>query len=266
MSDEQKQHVLIPGFADPNWERAQRWRTERRHKASREVWTFNPLPRRWREEVSAQSAVVDRHFELHPMWLHRKKGRRSYVSWLEHVALEVQTTEVWTQEGGVDMYGAHKFPLAGLAGLPRGGEYHAGTVDMLVAFALSLVGERRVGKLTLDGLNYDEWGEPYSARACLEYWLGVAEGRGVSVEMRGQRVLRNTARFGPDPGDIDERNPVYGYEVCHAEEYRTGAFVRNRCPLWRPEHPDHLYARAVRDTKDYARDLVNDLYPDGRVD
>lgn len=70
------------------------------------------------------------------------------------------------------------FPRDKLRSLPRGGEYHAGSFDMLVAYAILL----RAEAIAIHGVRLtNETGEPISARACLEYWIGVAEGRGIQV-------------------------------------------------------------------------------------
>lgn len=73
------------------------------------------------------------------------------------------------------------FPLKDLIRLtPRGGRYHAGSFDMLVAYAI-LEGATEIALHGI-GLALDSWrAEPISARACLEYWCGVAEGRGIEV-------------------------------------------------------------------------------------
>lgn len=63
---------------------------------------------------------------------------------------------------------------------PRGGRYHAGSFDMLVAYALF----EGATEIVLHGICLaldSARSEPISARACLEYWCGVAEGRGVMV-------------------------------------------------------------------------------------
>jgi len=73
------------------------------------------------------------------------------------------------------------FPVNDLLRLtPRGGRYHAGSFDMLVAYAI-LEGAAEIALHGI-GLALDSWrAEPISARACLEYWCGVAEGRGIRV-------------------------------------------------------------------------------------
>lgn len=71
------------------------------------------------------------------------------------------------------------FPLQSLRTLPRGGEYHASSFDMMVALAI----KEKVTEIAIHGVSFHimEAGEPISARACLEYWLGLATGRGIKV-------------------------------------------------------------------------------------
>jgi hypothetical protein len=57
--------------------------------------------------------------------------------------------------------------------------YHCGSFDWMVAFALTV---QSITEIHIHGVSLTiDAGEPISARACLEYWLGVAEGRGVKV-------------------------------------------------------------------------------------
>lgn len=222
--------VMICGFhrgADV-WRDALVWKAEDQDAETRELWTFNPLG----DTRMAAHEHIDRHFELHPLWVHRAKGRDQYVHWVNSREVFSPEMKVYAQDGPDTIGGAFPFPIDSKAmlALPRGGKYHAGSVDMLVAFALTV----HVDHILIRGMNY-EYGEPYSARACLEYWCGVAEGRGVSVDVTDSpTMLRNVARFGPGVHDIDTRNPIYGYDVCHLGSLPdTGVFVRTRCPLWR---------------------------------
>lgn len=106
---------------------------------------------------------------------------------------------------------AVEFPLHEIAELPRGGRYHAGSIDLMVAYAIS----RGVCEIALHGIGLAmESGEPISARPCLEYWCGVAEGRGIKV---------NTAE------DCDifaqyhlvKSHSIYGYDDVRLVEDRT---------------------------------------------
>lgn len=69
------------------------------------------------------------------------------------------------------------FPRDKLTRQPHS-DYHAGSFDWLVAFAIYL----KAAEISLHGVGLTlESGEPIAARACLEYWCGYAEGCGIKV-------------------------------------------------------------------------------------
>jgi hypothetical protein len=72
-------------------------------------------------------------------------------------------------------------PRAELETMPNG-KYHSSSIDWMVAWA-TLLGAKQIN---VHGVNFgpaEESGEPISARACLEYWLGYAQGAGVKVQV-----------------------------------------------------------------------------------
>ena len=71
------------------------------------------------------------------------------------------------------------FPRQDLAGQPRA-NYHASSFDWMVAYAIHL----KATIISLHGARFaldSPREEPISASACLEYWCGYAEGRGIKV-------------------------------------------------------------------------------------
>lgn len=102
------------------------------------------------------------------------------------------------------------FPREKLRTLPRGGEYHAGSFDMIVAYAI-LIGAKEIALHGI-GLNMES-GEPISARACLEYWCGVAEGRGCKVTIAPDCDL--FAQY-----HLVKSKTVYGYDDVQLVERR----------------------------------------------
>ncbi len=102
------------------------------------------------------------------------------------------------------------FPREKLRILPRGGVYHAGSFDMMVAYAILL----RAEEIAIHGVRLtNETGEPISARACLEYWIGVAEGRGIKVTTAGDCDM--FAQF-----HYVRSQTVYGFDDVHMVEQR----------------------------------------------
>lgn len=78
------------------------------------------------------------------------------------------------------------YPRKQVEALTPRGEYHAGSFDWLVALAI-LEGFTHI---QITGVNFALGGEPISARPCLEYWIGVAEGRGIKVDVIGGDCFR----------------------------------------------------------------------------
>lgn len=91
-------------------------------------------------------------------------------------------------------------------------DYHCGSVDWMVAFALTLP---EVTRIVLHGVSLlIEAGEPISARACLEYWCGVAAGSGVGVTCAPDCDLFAFYH-------LVKSNMVYGYDDTPIYEDRT---------------------------------------------
>ena len=135
-----------------------------------EIWGLNALRPEW---VPYWSRMFNLHMFEHlerdwPEGLEREKG------WLTaNPTVPFYTCDPWPEWA----VGQRRLPREELAKIPRG-NYHAISLDWMVAFALHL-GARAIG---LHGVRLVMRGdEPISARPCLEYWCGYAEGRGVTV-------------------------------------------------------------------------------------
>lgn len=135
-----------------------------------EIWALNGIIKTWMPRV-------DRLFNLHT-WdrLMAYKYKFTELDWLrEHPHTPFYTMDVWPISNDVNQ---HLFPCKLMMyDFPRG-RYHCGSFDWLIAFAIRMGAER----IDLHGIGMVlEPGEPISARACLEYWCGLAEGRGITV-------------------------------------------------------------------------------------
>jgi hypothetical protein len=104
------------------------------------------------------------------------------------------------------------------------GRYHCSSFDWLVAFALysndlqhasiyeTGSGAQIIDEIIIQGVGLClEAGEPISARACLEYWCGVAEGAGVKVTaapdcdiFRFYHLVKSNLIYGVDDTPIYE--------------------------------------------------------------
>jgi len=101
------------------------------------------------------------------------------------------------------------FPRKRLEAMPHG-RYHAGSIDWMVAFAALL----KADEISVHGIGLNlESGEPISARACLEYWCGYAEGRGIKVSIAKDCDLFAQYHY-------VKSNTVYGYDDVQLIERR----------------------------------------------
>jgi len=88
-----------------------------------------------------------------------------------------------------------------------GQPYFSNTISYMIAYAL-LKGAKEI---ELYGINQASSSEYFYEKAGVEYWLGVAVGRGVKVAINGQKseVLSNKMRFGG--------NLLYGYNQSYQQ-------------------------------------------------
>lgn len=78
-----------------------------------------------------------------------------------------------------DILPAVEFPQSRLAKLvPAFSEYHACSIDWMIALAIA----EGFKEIHLYGVEQQHTSEPISSRACIEFWAGVAIGRGLFVE------------------------------------------------------------------------------------
>jgi hypothetical protein len=163
-----------------------------------ELWGFNPP-----DVAMAQAAEAGKFslwFELHRKADHLDRCRTWYPPWLEglasHMRVLVQEPEDWP--------GTERFPKDAVLECATGRRYQTSSMDWLMRYAL-YVGASEV---TFFGMSFNGDSEPDSARACLEYWIGVAEGRGVPVRLVGCFHLLRNAEIPEDPLS----NPLYAYD------------------------------------------------------
>lgn len=136
-----------------------------------EIWGLNGIRQDWVPRF-------DRMFNLHHYtslqddWA---KGLQRDIEWAnEHKDIPFYVIDDWP-----DVPHAKIFPRAEMEATRIGRpDYHAGSFDWMVAYAIFL----GFSEIELHGIGLvGEVGEPLSARPCLEYWCGVAEGRDIKV-------------------------------------------------------------------------------------
>ena len=170
-----------------------------------EVWGFN--------DIGHYSVTrYDRWFQLHtPDYLSRlwPPWEEQKGAWQIYCQMAKKPIPLYMHQHYEDIPNSVAFPKERIEReLPRGW-YHCGTFDWLVAFAI-LEGAEEIHIYGV-GLSYN--GEPLSARACLEYWLGVAEGKGIKTHVESSdlfytfQLLRSRRQYA-----WDESRPILNLE------------------------------------------------------
>lgn len=147
----------------------------------------------------------DRHFELHP----RSVQNDRELAWLAQCPTPCYVLDLAEWEGTVP--NAVQFPLERVLDVTRGRRYFTCTFAFQIALAIT-EGAHEIG---LWGVDLD-WGterERLVEKPCVEYWIGLAEGRGIAVTL-------------PRVTPLCSRQYLYGYAyhkekaaidaVCHA--------------------------------------------------
>lgn len=171
-----------------------------------EFWGINAIRPKWFEEAGLRWA---RWFNIHK-WAHLMRdwrgGLEAEVKW----AQENPEIPFYTPGDWQGLPNEVVFPRDEInAAFPRP-DYHSGSFDWMVAYALLLGAE----EVALHGVNLHHiTGEPESARACLEYWCGFAEGRGMRIF-----AGRDCDLFWEY--HIVRTKSVYGYTDVHMMEER----------------------------------------------
>lgn len=161
------------GFANAPW-----------HDRRYDCWTLNSA---WQGmDLEDLPLRLTAWFELHSRryldeeWAHRKTHVRALAQL--PIPVYVQTPSEWPE-----LQHPTALPQTQLRrAFPRG-RYHASSIDWMLAVAL-LKGYKHIDLYGVD-LGPTEGREPLSARPCLEYWIGVAEGRGVKVVVHEPTAL-----------------------------------------------------------------------------
>lgn len=139
---------------------------------------------------------VDRYFDLHPkaFWIKGKKWAPNYLRWLQRLE-----TPIFMQRRYHEVPRSVAYPkVRVMAEFQR--RYFTSQAAWMIALALT----EGVTHLGFFGIHYASDAEHAAQRAGCEYWMGLAEGRGVQLVVpEGNPLLRTPSR-------------LYGYE-SHSE-------------------------------------------------
>jgi len=148
-----------------------------KHGKDVENWALNGIFKDW-------VTRWDRVFNIHTIKVLREQAEwRLYddILWaLKNPRIPLYTADAWKNIKAGDtvvksLPNQKIFPLKELKKMPRG-DYHCGSFDWLVAYAIHLGAK----EIYLYGVILRA-GEPISSLACLEYWCGYATGLGIKI-------------------------------------------------------------------------------------
>ncbi len=181
--------------------------------ASWEVWILNT------SGVNQEVSRWDRHFELHDIELTKDPAYGGYYDWMRQQERPIYLRD----EPPDDFVNGVQFPLGhileSLSGC-AGRKYLTNTVSLMVALAIyeHMQGPEAVEEIGLFGVNMAQHGIANAAshagiftseyarqRPSVEYWLGIANGKGIRVTI-------------PDASDILKSPAIYGYHTSDASK------------------------------------------------
>jgi hypothetical protein len=159
-----------------------------------EVWGYNSVATPW---IKTWHRRFQLHYYDHLVRAWEELGALS--RWLaENRDTPLYTIEEWPADAAPNQ---RIFPREQMRGLPRA-DYHCCSIDWLIAYAIN----EGATQISLHGVSENSLsGRPLSSQTCIEYWCGVAEGKGIPVIAH------------PDCGlftylHLVQSNTVYGYD------------------------------------------------------
>lgn len=176
-----------------------------------EIWGFNQMYRGWLAEWAMdgvdfydpesltvkkrKSAAFPFHrwFELHTpdyfvttVYGEPEDEANQWPAIARELCQVAERVPLYLPQACPDVPKAKVYPLAKVQKLTPHGSYHAGSFDWMTALAIA----EGFTRIRITGVDFSLGGEPISARPCLEYWIGVAEAKGIEVEVMGGDLLR----------------------------------------------------------------------------
>lgn len=160
-------------------------------KAGWELWICNRL--------GLQPGVTrfDRHWDPHPFtWNERHFTADLWKGYLEWFKQDHGDSLIYVPESS-DFPNAVPFPVQEIVNF-TGRRYFTSAISYQIAFA-TMLGAKRIG---LWGIDFKSDTEYAFERACAEYHLGIAQGRGIEIVFPAGAAMLNS----------DDAAPLYGIE------------------------------------------------------
>lgn len=160
------------------------------------IWGMNQLYR--------HIPRADRWFEIHSNWDEHVVDGTDHEGWIKAAPIPVYMAEYHAK-----FPTCVKFPLDALK--TEFGDYFTSSV----AFMLALAIKEQFEEIAIFGIDMIVGTEYFEQKACVEYWIGVANGRGIQVKIPPQSALcKQHYRYGYElepntgfirPSDLEKR-------------------------------------------------------------
>lgn len=156
-----------------------------------EIWCVN--------DIRVEGLTPDRWFALHT----KEHFEEHYtIGWAYQKNMYQKSfTPIMVWEKFPDVPDCIVYPMEEVEALTPHGGYHCGSFDWMLALAIL----EKFEEVRLCGVVLGQGGEPISSRACMEYWIGIAEANGITVDIRRPSDLMmnfflvgTKNRYGPD--------------------------------------------------------------------
>lgn len=152
------------------------------------------------DNVAMLAEVVDRWYEIHEPEL-TAELHPDHLAWLSknHMTVYAQDDYHIDWDAHPEFMNLRQYPIDEVQALTPHGNYLAGTFSYMIAHAI-LEGVDKISFHWMAKHVVRSPNEPRSAQSNLEYWLGVAEGRGIEIDPGDLWLLRTWwgGRYGYD--------------------------------------------------------------------
>ena len=169
---------LTRGWANEQPDGVELWVMNEAHtylKREAQYW-FQLHPRYWNREAARKAKIPEDGYGRHPIHLETLKTL-SMPIWMQEVDERIPASAKYPYEEIVERYGR---PWVGGGKRP----YLTSTAAYMVALAVKEHDDgKTVGELRMAGIELAIGTEYFHQRACLEYWLGIAYGKGINIEL-----------------------------------------------------------------------------------
>lgn len=210
-----------------------------RHRVSHEIWGLNAV---------LDVLACDRGFHMDDVRVQQLRADAnpsgniaSMLPWLKNIQIPV-----FTSQPHPDYPNLIPYPLADVLNSCGGNRYFNSTAAYAVAYAIHL-GVKKIMCWGMD-FSYEHTHHAEKGRACVEFWLGFAQARGIQIGIPHSSTLLDAC--------VPPRERLYGYDCVNVQisgetgsekvsfsprqDVPTAAEIEDRYDHSKPTVPAHL--------------------------